>query len=58
MQDGVHLFRDWHFNLVSLCQTKGCICGKNAFRHHAVHAGDNLLQRLSLAQSLTDAAIS
>jgi hypothetical protein len=44
MQDGVHLFGDWHFYTAALCQAYCSVSRENAFGYFAVHARNNVVQ--------------
>jgi hypothetical protein len=58
MQDSVHLLGDWHFHFANSCQSYGCRSGENSFRHHPMHAGDNLGQSFPSAKFDDHTAVS
>ena len=50
MQEGVHLLCNGHFHTASASEADGCSRGKDAFRHHPMHSGDDLRKLFTTAE--------
>jgi hypothetical protein len=58
MQDGMHLFSDWHFHAASVGKSDCGCCGEDSFGNHAMHGSDDVGEFASAAEFDAYAAVS